>query len=127
MTYICDCWKIFHRKYCLCTRHNILVEVLVLCRLHLGGLAGVFIIYKLIISFFRVKRSLGVRNLYAFISVPLIPNVLLSGKTCQRHHQWQPLWGRCLEYLRNDCEKGVNLELIYKYRNYFVVPRTGGV
>jgi len=92
--------------------HNMFVELVVSYGVLLGGIACVYIAYKTLKSFFRAKRSPEMRDLCAFIIVPLIPYILISGSLCQSYQHWLMLGGYSA-YLIDHCGQRADYEQTY--------------
>ena len=73
--------------------HNMFVELMVSYGAFLGGLVCVYIVYRIIASVIRAKRNSALNDLCAFLIVPLLPYILISGSLCQSYQHWLMLGG----------------------------------
>lgn len=73
--------------------HNLFIELVVSYGVLLGGIGCIYLVYRIIKSFYRARRSPEMRDLCAFIIVPLLPYILISGSMCQSYQYWLILGG----------------------------------
>lgn len=113
--------------------HNMFVELIVSYGVLLGGVACVYIAYKIIASLFRAKKSPEMRDLCALIVIPLIPYILISGSLCQSYQHWLILGGYSAfiinKYLQDTnsvatYKKGYRRERLvaYRFQNRRYIP-----
>lgn len=73
--------------------HNLFLELIVSYGIILGGFACIVVLLQLIKGFSEAKICPEMKAIYAFLIVPLLPFLMVSGSLCQSYQYWIVLGG----------------------------------
>ncbi len=73
--------------------HNIFVELIVSYGIILGGMACTIVVIKLLSTIVKSRWNSDIKDMCAFIIIPLLPFTLISGSLCQSYQHWLLLGG----------------------------------